>query len=209
MQDFKKPFVKNQFYHVFNRGNNRENIFIKNENYNYFLKKYDEYLSQFLKTFVYCLLPNHFHFLVQVKSSEVAATDAIALSDGISVNNNEISKKICERFRRFFLSYAQAINKQERRTGSLFQKPFKRIIIDSPEHLLYVVYYIHANPQRHGITDDFQSYSFSSFRRFFEDRKTKLCKDDVFEWFGSKREFIQFHQDFQQLTDIEYAVIED
>ncbi len=202
------PFLVNQFYHVFNRGNNRENIFFKKQNYFYFLKKYDEYLSEYLNTYVYSLMPNHFQFLVSVRLDEVSTTDAIASSDGICLNK-DINKKICERFRRFFLSYAQAINKQEGRTGSLFQKPFKRITIDSPEHLLYVVYYIHANPQRHGICDNFQKYSYSSFQRYLENRKTKLCKDDVVEWFGSKREFIQFHQDLQTLNDVEYAIIED
>ena len=208
MPIYQVPFVENQFYHVFNRGNNRENIFFNQQNYFYFLKKYDEYLSEYLNTYIYSLMPNHFHFLVSVKSNEVSATDAIPSRDGIC-SNDDINKKICERFRRFFLSYAQAINKQEGRTGSLFQKPFKRIHIYSPEHLLYVVYYIHANPQRHGICDNFQKYNYSSFQRYLENRETKLCKDDVFKCFGSKQEFIQFHQNLQSLSNIEYAVIED
>ena len=58
------------YYHIFNRGNNRENIFYSSENYRYFLKKYDHYLSDYLNTYCFCLLPNHFHFLVRIKSQE-------------------------------------------------------------------------------------------------------------------------------------------
>jgi len=70
-------------------------------------------------------------------------TDAIAPSDGIS---SDVSKRVSEQFRRFFVSYSQAINKQEGRTGSLFQKNFKRIPVYSPDHLIYLIYYIMRIP---------------------------------------------------------------
>ena len=57
-------------YHIYNRGNNRENIFIKPENYRYFLAKYASYLARVLDTFVYNLLPNHFHIVVRIKLKE-------------------------------------------------------------------------------------------------------------------------------------------
>jgi len=57
------------FYHIYNRGNNRENIFFEENNYYYFLEKYDKYLTNYLETFAYCLLPNHFHLLVRVKEN--------------------------------------------------------------------------------------------------------------------------------------------
>jgi len=59
-----------KFYHVYNRGNNKENLFYKSDNYEFFLRRYDEYFSRFLNTYAFCLLPNHFHMLVQVKSDE-------------------------------------------------------------------------------------------------------------------------------------------
>lgn len=115
MTDYYSPLIEGNFYHVFNRGNNRENLFYSLRNYTYFLRKFDEHLSEFLDTYAYCLLPNHFHFLVRVKEWR---TDSIAQSDGIG----EVSAQISEQFRRFFIGYSQAINKQERRSGSLFQK---------------------------------------------------------------------------------------
>ncbi|MDW7681215.1 MAG: transposase [bacterium] len=196
-RDYHQPFVENQFYHILNRGNNKEKLFYKRDNYHYFLLKYNDYLSDYLDMYAYCLMPNHFHLLVQVKT--IDAIDSII----------DVNKKIGEQFRKFFLSYAQAINKQQGRTGSLFQKPFKRILILDHNHLLYLVYYIHSNPQRHGFIDDFKQYPFSSYQRFLDDRKTKLFKKQVLGWFDSTEEFIKFHQEIQSLSDIDYALIDD
>jgi REP element-mobilizing transposase RayT len=67
----KKQVIMNleagRHYHIYNRGNNSERIFYKDENYRYFLKKFDYYLSNFLEVYAFCLMPNHFHFLVKVK----------------------------------------------------------------------------------------------------------------------------------------------
>ncbi|OGU37053.1 MAG: hypothetical protein A2315_11385 [Ignavibacteria bacterium RIFOXYB2_FULL_35_12] len=56
--DYYTPFYSNQFYHIYNRGNNGEKIFYTSENYMFFLKRYDHYLSEFADTYAYCLLPN-------------------------------------------------------------------------------------------------------------------------------------------------------
>jgi len=81
--DYHTPFYSNQFYHIYNRGNNGEKIFYTSENYLFFLKRYDHYLSDYADTYAYCLLPNHFHFLIKV-------IDKV---------------KVVEAFRLFFLSY--------------------------------------------------------------------------------------------------------
>jgi len=194
MKDYYPPLAENQFYHVFNRGNNREHIFYSPINYGYFLRKYDEYLSDYLATYAYCLLPNHFHFLARVKENHAI---------------DDLSHLVSEQFRRFFIGYSQAINKQEKRTGSLFQKGFKRIHIDSQEHLLYLVYYIHANPQNHDIVEDFRKYEYSSYARMLLDKPTELQKREVLEWFGSKSYYVEFHDDIQDLKAIDRYMIED
>ena len=185
--------------------------------------KYDEYLSGYLDPYSYCLLPNHFHLFVRVKevtdaiapgtdAIAPAFTDAIARSDGIGITSDGISNLsplISEQFRRFFIGYSQAINKQQGRTGSLFAKNFKRIHIDSESHLLYLVYYIHANPQRHRLIDDFRTYPYSSYSRMLIDKPTKLRKKAVVEWFGSKKEYLEFHGAIQDLQVIEHFMIED
>ena len=132
-------FYNNQYYHIYNKGNNNEQIFYEPNNYLFFLKRLSDYLSNCVEFFTYCLLPNHFHLLIKV--------------------TNKIL--IVEKFRLFFLSYSKAINKQTGRTGSLFQKRFKRTIIKSVPSLCKATVYIHTNPVHHKITAEFKNYKYS------------------------------------------------
>lgn len=197
-ENFYPALVENEFYHIYNRGNNRETIFYNHENYLYFLRKFDEYLSPYIETYAYCLLPNHFHLLVRVKSSEdvVTAVERIPSLSRYRQGGMEslVSSIISEQFRRFFISYSQSINKQESRVGSLFQKNFKRKHIDSESYFTSVVHYIHANPQLHGICEDYKLYPHSSYGRILIDKPTKLMKNEILEWFGGKEGFLKFHE---------------
>ena len=153
MQNKHQPLYPGYFYHIYNRGNNRENLFYKADNFIYFLKKYDQYLNDYLETYAFSLLPNHFHLLVRVKEIKVdiipreglekleGADKSIPSLQAIASipRRKEIlslpDKIISEQFRRFFISYSQAINKQQNRVGSLFQKNFKRIRIENKKYL--------------------------------------------------------------------------
>jgi len=61
------PLQPGKYYYIYNRGNNRENIFLEERNYPYFLRHYARHIEPVADTFVYCLLRNHFHFLVRIK----------------------------------------------------------------------------------------------------------------------------------------------
>ncbi len=56
------------FYHIYNRGINSCSVFIDEENYHFFLSRFKKYLSSFIEVYAYCLMPNHFHFLIRVKN---------------------------------------------------------------------------------------------------------------------------------------------
>jgi REP element-mobilizing transposase RayT len=119
------PLHEGQYYHVYNRGNGGIPIFYNERNYYYFLKKYDEYLSDILETYSYCLLPNHFHLLVRIKdfqSFENLESLKLPYSKERTVENI-----VSELFRRFLMSYSKSINTQQNRKGSLFQKNFRRV----------------------------------------------------------------------------------
>jgi len=218
MKNKHQPLNAGYFYHIYNRGNNRENLFYKTENYIYFLKKYDYYLNEYLETYAYCLLPNHFHLLVRVKE---AGSDAIASSDGIDsvpgkLKENDaiprrdgIDKSISEQFRRLFISYSQAINKQQNRNGSLFQKPFKRIRVENEKYLRSVLYYVHSNPQNNGLIDDFRDWPFSSYGKFIINKESHLKKEDVINWFGSVDEYKNFHAVLHDNKKIAFLMAEE
>ncbi len=202
-------------YHIYNRGNNRENIFIKPENYRYFLNKYASYMARVLDTFVYNLLPNHFHIVVRIKRKEEivpAPAGAPGVPDFPSLKDLEsleIGDIVSELFRRFLMSYAKAINKQEGRTGSLFQKNFKRRPVQSDEHFMNLIYYVHTNAQLHGICDDFREWPYSSYFSMLSDGNTRLQRTEVLGWFDSKESFEQYHLHYIDLKNIEPLIIED
>ena len=189
-------FHENQYYHIYNRGNNGENIFYTEENYRYFLAKYSYYLEEYIETYAYCLLPNHFHLLVKVKEvASVDTRDAIPSRDGIS-------KNVSAQFRKFFISYSQSINKQLSRHGSLFEKPFKRKQVNTDEYFQTLVYYIHNNPVHHGFTKNLQEWNWSSYHSLCSNKKTKLKRDEVFEWFNGHEGFSSMHKSPQQLKKL-------
>lgn len=70
MQNKKKQLIPEYYYHVYNRANGNELLFLNDENYRFFLQKYFEYISPIANTFCYCLMPNHFHFLIQIKAED-------------------------------------------------------------------------------------------------------------------------------------------
>jgi len=156
-------FLENETYHVYNRTNNREKLFLSSDNYLFFLKKYDHYLSPFCQTYAWCLLPNHFHLLIRIKPSteikrlltlmdlnQVPETDRKFMKGEITVG-----ELVEHTFKRFFQSYALAFNKVNNRKGNLFYQSFRRILVEKESQFTSNITYIHLNPVKHGLTDDF------------------------------------------------------
>ncbi len=196
-------FEENGIYHVFNRTNNREKLFLSDENRHFFLRKYRAHLATYIDTYCWCLLPNHFHFLVRVKSLtslktmiEVKALNERSLTEKKFLENKcSVSELVEHAFKRFFQSYSLSFNKAHQRKGNLFYKPFKRVAVSKETHFTAAIVYIHANPVKHGVSEDFTSYEWSSWRSYFSDAPTLLLRKEVIEWFGSKEDFIKAHRD--------------
>lgn len=183
-------FELGEFYHIYNRSVDKKPMFKNNGNYIFFLKKYHFYLSQVLDTHAYCLLGNHFHLLVRIKSDLHSANDSSKQQ-----NTHEV---VSHQFRKFFQSYAMAFNKQQNRVGTLFQTPFKRVLVDSEDYFTKLVYYIHANPQHHRLTTDFRNWDWSSYKDLIADKESNLKKKEVLDWFYDKNTFINYHEDVHQ-----------
>jgi hypothetical protein len=123
-------------------------------------------------------------------------------------NKTTKSNPVSIAFQRFFTAYSQAINIQERRTGSLFQKPFKRLEVTTTHQLANLVHYIHTNPQKHCIIDDFRHYPWSSYERVMRDRPSKLKKDEVIQWFKNKTNYVDYHSRSIDLDELKEIMIE-
>ena len=183
---------EDKVYHIFNRGNNKEKIFFSKKNEHYFMKLFHKYLDDYVERIAHCLMPNHFHFMIKIKIGEVKSRQKI-------VEEDWFSKKVSEQFRRFFISYAQAINKQEGRTGSLFQKRFKRVEVADDAYYSWLIAYIHLNPVKAGLCKRCEDWQFSSYREILGLKKTKLRSSEILEWFGGRKAFIEFHEMFNEM----------
>src|SRR5436190_1941818 len=111
-------------YHIYNRGNNQQTIFYTEENYIYFLRKCHRYLKPVSEILAWCLMTNHFHFLIEVTEKSLSPIR----SGGI------IMPAITNGFRLLQSSYAKGINKQQERTGNLFQQKTKAKLVSSEEN---------------------------------------------------------------------------
>ncbi len=96
---------------------------------------------------------------------------------------------VSERFRRLMLGYAKAINRQEDRSGSLFQKLFRRKHITDTAYLANAVLYIHRNPVHHGIAPDLADWFWTSYEGMISDKETSLKRYQVLEWFDGLENF--------------------
>ena len=88
MKNYHAPFTYECFYHIYNQGNNKENLFSNDGNYLFFLQQLVKYLLPYLKFYTYCLMPNHFHLLVQVREKEEIMRIFTKLSKVSKVNFN-------------------------------------------------------------------------------------------------------------------------
>jgi len=192
-------FEAGQFYHIYNRTVGKELLFKGDDNFFFFLKKYNDYLSGVVETYAYCLLPNHFHLFIRVKEiNEI--TPANTLSE-IETEEEPIHKLVSHQFKKFFQSYALAFNKQQQRNGTLFQTPFKRALISDDSYFTQIIFYIHANPQNHGLIRDFRDWKWSSYNGFISDKSTKLKKQEVLNWFGGKEAYFEYHESLHEVTN--------
>lgn len=200
-------FVEGQYYHVYNRSVDKKALFKGNDNYYYFLKKYDEYLSQLVDTFAFCLLGNHFHLLIRIQDlSAFRIADIDKIEQRQSLSAHDI---VSRQFRKFFQSYSMAFNKQQNRVGTLFQTPFKRVLVDNNHYFRQLVYYIHANPQLHGIIDDFKKWEWSSYGRILIDKPTKLKKQEVISWYGTRDAYTNYHLVSEEIQLDKKYLVED
>ncbi len=179
------PLFLGRFYHIYNRGNDRENIFHEERNNEYFLKLYARYILPMADTYAYCMLKNHFHFLIRIKTDLSGLQDLTGLSDPV-----DLSKP----FSNFFNAYAKAFNRAYGRTGKLFQSPFGRVWVNKNSYLIHLITYIHQDPQKHGFVTNFREWPYSSYHDLLSKKNSFLQKERVFELFHGQDQLEKVHR---------------
>lgn len=190
------PFVNDQFYHLYNRGVNKQQVFSDSRNYNRFIKtlfyyqianpkpRFSLYSPNGIYTLdpskkivdivAYCLMPNHFHILVK------------QLKDG----------GISEFMRRFIHSYTKYRNSRYKLQGPIFQALFKAVLIETDEQLLHVSRYIHLNPLVSHLVIDLDLYPWSSYPTYIGlNSDERIAKEEIINFFKSSKDYQKFVMD--------------
>lgn len=195
-----------KYYHIYNRGNNREDLFKEEKNYSYFLKLYEHHIEPVAETYAYCLMRNHFHLLIKIKDLE--HLPGFRNLEGVE-HNPEVVKTPSRAFSNLFNAYTKSINKMYGRTGSLFEKNFRRIEVDSEQYFARLIHYIHFNPQQHHFMDDYRGYPHSSYQLVLSEEETIVQRRKVIEWFGGRKELLEFHANASFEKEIIHYVGDD
>ncbi len=146
-------FVQGQYYHLFNRGANRDSIFRGDEDFIAFLTQFKQYTVAFsIQVIAYCLMPNHFHLLVRQDGDTKA---------GLAVQYT------CN-------SYTQRFNHRYVRQGTLFQGRFRARHVADDVYLRHLCRYIHANPVKDGFALQPELWRYSNYLEWIEQRKGTL-----------------------------------
>lgn len=257
------PIQPDKYYHIYNRGNNSEDLFSNEGDYIKFLALYEKYIHPIAETYAWVLMKNHFHLLVRIKeagslqyklSREERCKDDIrfmkekwdtiadltASGRPVSVGKGDLKtypinadssddavklhyctdinadrsddavrlKKVPNptlHFSHMFNAYAKYYNQKYNRTGSLFERRFKRIEVNSIEYFKTLLVYVHTNPVHHGFTDDFANYPWSSYQSLISSLPTKLKREEVVQWFNDIENLKYMHQkkiNTQLISDI-------
>lgn len=194
-----QPLLEGEYFHIYNRGVNSEDIFKERRNYGYFLQQYNLYCSAAMETLAYALLKNHFHLLVHVKQNV-----EVPRYNGQGTIRLNASRQLAH----FFNSYAQSVNKAFKRTGPLFESPFERKLIDDDSYLTTMIYYCHYNPQLHEFVHDFKEWPFTSYHTIVDNNNSMVASQKVLDWFGGKNAFEKAHTGRYGKVETERFLIE-
>jgi len=169
-------FEKGCYYHLFNRGANRQTIFVDDRDFINFLGRIKEYCEQYaVQVIAYCLLFNHFHFLVYQKGDTRA---------GLVIQNS------CN-------GYAQYFNKRHGRQGILFQGRFRGELVDTDAYLHHLCRYIHGNPVKDNFALRPELWPYSNYLEWTGQRNgTQFDPDFITEHFGSRERYVAYLHDY-------------
>ena len=198
------PITEGNFYHIYNRGAGKGNIFMDPQDFTEFIQKYYYYLYPSVQTFAWCLLSNHFHALVRIRTHNEQAslykqTPKLFKSDVFHGRSDPIDKPFTasRQLSHLMNSYTRYFNKKYNNKGTLIEGPLKRKKVVDQTNFYHLVCYIHRNPMHHGISKTYIDYKYCSYLDFLTDKKSFVEREYVVKGFGGTTNFIQAHEEFK------------
>jgi len=167
---------ENAFYHVMNRGRGRENTFLSDDDFTYFLYCIEQANLRFnIEVHSYCLMTNHYHLLIKTPDANLGR--AMKHINGL---------------------YTQYFNRTHNTDGTLFRGRYKAVLVDADNYLLHVSRYIHRNPIETStpLVDDLAKYQWSSYSAFIKRVAVPkwLVRDFIFSLQGKKHKYAAYKQ---------------
>ena len=163
-------FKEDCTYHVYNRSN--EMLFYNRENYLFFLRKIRNHILPYADVLSYCLMPNHFHFILTVNSEGVRYSEK---------KKREDMQLLSQSLGTVLSSYTQALNRQIGRRGNLFAHKTKAKILNDAkgDYALNCFMYVHQNPKLAKLVDRLEDWEFSSFLDYIGRRNGTLINKEL------------------------------
>lgn len=192
-----QPLDYDRFFHIYNRGINGTDLFLNETDYKHFLRLYVKYINPVARTFAWVLMKNHFHYLVQILP--VQEIEFMESNKGYENHKHIQGKKYnpTRQFSHLFNAYAKRHNIKYKRTGSLFERPFRRILITDETYIKNLIFYIHNNPVHHGFVNLMIDYPWSSYSEIITSDSSKFVANKALYFFNSLSEFIEYHSTTQ------------
>ena len=181
MSTRRRFFLESGFYHIYNRGNRKSKIFLDERDYLRFLERAGIYKNKCeVEILCYCLMPNHFHFLIRQE---------------MNLSISRLILKVCTGYSKYF-------NRNYNRVGSLFQDQFKSVHVKTNEQLLWLSAYIHSNPSVAKMKIKNQDYPYSSYKDYYNNEEGIVKKSMIMSQFTSGKDYGQF------VSEAERSIIE-
>lgn len=191
-----KFYIENGYYHIYNRGVNKNKIFLDSQDYSIFISYLKLYLDPLtgsdprsltheVNLLTYCLMPNHFHLLIK----QITKNAMIKLMRSVSTR------------------YSMYFNTKYKRVGPLFQGKYKAVLITNDIYLLHLSRYIHLNPG-----SDPRRYPYSSYSHYLGDKSISWIKsEEILNHFKTVRKisikdcfsYQSFVEDYKKIDSFE------
>jgi len=198
------PIEEGNFYHLYNRGANKSEIFWSDSDFRKFIELYWFYLYPAVETYSWCLLKNHFHFLIRVRTKEDQSVlykrDHELFQAGLfhgKLNPATRAYNASRQLSHLMNSYTRFVNKKRQRSGTLIQGPIKRKLVADEANFTNLICYIHRNPIHHGIVDNYNNYQYSSYRDITGTHPTFIERNKILDRFGGLNNLLSAHQEYK------------
>jgi len=154
----KEEFLKGEYFHIYNHSLDGILLYPEKDDYNYFIKKFKSKIQEYpASVFAYCLMPNHFHFLIRQNSE----------------------KPIFKIFNDVNNSYVKHYNFKYKRKGYLYQGDLNHKHVQNEYYLITLCQYIHHNPVKAGLVNNLEDWEYSNYLECIGKRNNGLFENEL------------------------------